>query len=80
MIKLFVLLVQFALIIGRMLERRAELDHALAQVEVTLGKTVAEMVRRAIAARDAVSDDPDSVRNDPRNRDRGEGPSRGGDP
>ena len=68
-IKLFTLFVQLVLFIGRELERRGRLKEAMKDVEHQLGETVAEMVRRAVAARDAVSDDPDSLRDDPRNRD-----------
>lgn len=69
MIKLFILALQIVRMIGRVLERRGLLNDAIKIVEADLGKLTAKMVSRAVAARSAVSDAPDSVRNDPRNRD-----------
>lgn len=75
MIKLFILVVQVLRMIGRWLERRGLLKEAVRRAELDIDEQTDKMLNKAVSARGAVSDDPDSMRDDPRNLDNAKGQS-----
>ena len=75
MIKLFILVVQVARMIGRRLERQGLLEEAVRRAELDADEQADKMLIKAVSARNAVSDDADSMRDDPRNLDNAKGQS-----
>jgi len=68
-IKLFVLAIQVVRWFQKYFERRGMLKEANDAALRKLGLGAGELIKAALSARAGVSHDPDSVRDDPNNRD-----------